>query len=117
MRPRNDYGDRAMMRRDLLICCIGIGAGSLMIGTFATAIAQKDMARGELGTCAAYSGLPPQDNDHAGMAFIPAGTFVMGSERHRPEERFTHTVRVDGFWSDRHEGTSAQLRACAAATG
>jgi hypothetical protein len=24
------------------------------------------------------------------MAFIPGGTFVMGSERHQPEERFTH---------------------------
>src|SRR5262249_56017247 len=56
-------------------------------------------------------------NDHAGMAFIRGGTFVMGSERHRPEERFTHAVRVDGFWIDRHEVTNAQFREFVAATG
>jgi len=106
-----------MIRRDLLICCIGIGAGSLMIGTFATAIAQKDAARGQLGSCAAYSGLPSDDGAAAGMVFIRGGTFVMGSERHRPEERFTHTVRVDGFWIDRHEVTNAQFREFVAATG
>jgi len=106
-----------MIRRDLLICCIGIGAGSLMIGTFATAIAQKDAARGQLGSCAAYSGLPSDDGAAAGMVFIRGGTFVMGSERHRPEERFTHTVRLDGFWIDRHEVTNAQFREFVAATG
>jgi len=78
-----------MILRGLLICSVGISATSLMIGTFAAAIAQKDVARGELATCAAYSGLPAEDNHHAGMVFIHGGTFVMGSERHRPEERFT----------------------------
>jgi formylglycine-generating enzyme required for sulfatase activity len=106
-----------MILRSLLICSVGIGATSLMIGTFATAIAQRDVARGELGSCAAYSGLPSDDSDTAGMVFIRGGTFVMGSERHRPEERFTHTVRVDGFWIDRHEVTNAQFREFVAATG
>ena len=41
----------------------------------------------------------------------------MGSERHRPEERFTHIVRVDSFWIDRHEVTNAQFREFVAATG
>jgi formylglycine-generating enzyme len=58
---------------------------SLIIGTFA--LAQKQAAGGELGSCAAYSGLPSEDNDTAGMVLIRGGTFVMGSERHRPEER------------------------------
>lgn len=40
--------------------------------------------------CAAYSGLPEGDGAKAGMAFIPGGTFVMGSDRQQPEERFTH---------------------------
>jgi formylglycine-generating enzyme len=48
---------------------------------------------------------------------IPGGTFIMGSDRHRPEERFTHTVRVDGFWIDRHEVTNAQFRRFVEATG
>src|ERR1700758_1350151 len=99
----------------LLTGCVTFGAASLMIGTFA--LAQKHTAGGELGSCAAYSGLPSDDNDTAGMVFITGGTFVMGSERHRPEERFTHVVHVDGFWIDRHEVTNAQFREFVAATG
>ena len=106
-----------MILRGLLICSVGIGATSLMSGTFATATAQKHETSGELGSCAAYSGLPSEDNDAAGMVFIRGGTFVMGSERQRPEERFTHTVRVDGFWIDRHEVTNAQFREFVTATG
>ena len=44
------------------------------------------------------------------MALIPGATFKMGSERHQPEERFIHAVRLDGFWIDRHEVTNAQFR-------
>src|SRR5512132_882784 len=51
------------------------------------------------------------------MAFIAAGAFQMGSERHQPEERFTHVVRVDGFWIDRHEVTNAQFRNFVEETG
>ena len=51
------------------------------------------------------------------MAFIPGGTFKMGSERHQPEERFTHAVRVDDFWIDRHEVTNAQFKQFVDATG
>ena len=41
----------------------------------------------------------------------------MGSERHQPEERSTHTVSVDGFWIDRHEVTNAQFKQFVEATG
>ncbi|MCL4768167.1 MAG: formylglycine-generating enzyme family protein [Hyphomicrobiaceae bacterium] len=51
------------------------------------------------------------------MAFVSGGTFRMGSERHRPEERFTHVVRVNGFWIDRHEVTNAQFKQFVDATG
>ena len=109
-----------MRPRRLLIGCVAgvsIGAVGLMTGTFATAVAQSGAGNGELGTCAAYSGVPSDDSDTAGMAFIRGGTFVMGSERQRPEERFTHAVRVDGFWIDRHEVTNAQFREFVTATG
>src|SRR5205807_2218520 len=106
---------RAMLPRWLLICFVCFATASLMAGTFA--IAQKGTARAELGSCTAYSGLASEDSDTAGMTFIRGGTFVMGSERHRPEERFTHIVRVDGFWIDRHEVTNAQFREFVAATG
>jgi formylglycine-generating enzyme required for sulfatase activity len=51
------------------------------------------------------------------MAFIRGGSFVMGSERNWPGERFTHIVHVDGFWIDRHEVTNAQFRQFVTATG
>jgi formylglycine-generating enzyme len=103
-----------MARRCPLICCVGFGVVSLTVGTYA--IAQEGAGRGELGTCAGYSGLPSEDNEHAGMVFIRGGTFVMGSERQRPEERFAHIVR-DGFWIDRHEVPNAQFREFVVATG
>jgi hypothetical protein len=49
-----------------------------MIRSFA--LAQKHAGSGEPGTCAAFSGLPSEDNDTAGMVFIRGGNFVMGSE-------------------------------------
>jgi formylglycine-generating enzyme len=103
-----------MAGRCLLMCCVGFGVTGL-VGIFA--VAQSGAGKGELGTCAAYSGLPSDDSEIAGMVFIRGGMFVMGSDRHRPEERFTHTVRVDGFWIDRHEVTNAQFREFVAATG
>ncbi len=37
----------------------------------------------------------------SGMVHIPGGTFVMGSDKHYPEEAPTHRVTVSGFWMDR----------------
>ena len=34
------------------------------------------------------------------MAWIPGGTFLMGSDNHYPEEAPAHKVAVDGFWMD-----------------
>ena len=67
-----------------------------MAGAFAGGFAQGDTAQLPLGSRAAYSG-HPAEGEIAGIAFIPGGTSVIGSERHQPEERFTHDVRVDGF--------------------
>ena len=33
-----------------------------------------------------------------GMVRIPGATFLMGSDRHYPEEAPAHKVMVDGFW-------------------
>src|SRR5216683_5054311 len=104
-----------MKPRRLPIGIVSMAAATLMIGS--VAIAQNNAARGDLGSCTAYSGLPSDDNDTAGIVFIRGGTFVMGSDRQQPEERFTHVVRVDGFWIDRHEVTNAQFREFVTATG
>ena len=90
-------------------------AATLLVA-FTSTVAAKDSLPAALGSCAAYSGLPG-DGDTASMAFIPAGSFSMGSNRHRPEERYTHIVRVDGFWIDRHEVTNAQFAKFVRATG
>ena len=83
---------------------------TFIVGAFAIGIEQRSPAKAQPGSCAAYAGLPAEEGETAGMVFIPGGTFKMGSERHQPEERFTHVVRVDGFWIDRHEVTNAQFK-------
>jgi formylglycine-generating enzyme required for sulfatase activity len=98
---------------------MGVGAvfAGAMIGASAAGIVKKNEPKAEVGICAAYSGLPSEDGETAGMMFVPAGTFAMGSERHQPEERFTHVVRMEGFWIDRHEVTNAQFEKFVEATG
>jgi sulfatase modifying factor 1 len=57
---------------------------------------------------------PPPD---AGMVWVPGGTFLMGSDRHYPEEAPAHRVTVDGFWMDRCAVTNADFRRFVDATG
>lgn len=52
-----------------------------------------------------------------GMVRIPGGAFLMGSDRHYPEERPAHPVRVDGFWMDATTVTNAAFARFVAATG
>jgi len=101
-----------------LIASFGFGTvlAGIMVGAFATGIEQH-MTSVEVGSCTAYAGLPAEGGETAGMAFVPGGAFKMGSERYQPEERFLHSVRVDGFWIDRHEVTNAQFRQFVDATG
>jgi formylglycine-generating enzyme required for sulfatase activity len=53
----------------------------------------------------------------AGMVRIPGGAFLMGSDRHYPEERPQHRAPVDGFWMDETAVTNAAFAAFVAATG
>ena len=41
--------------------------------------------------------------------WIPDGSFMMGSDRHYPEEAPAHRVTVDGFWIDRYPVTNARV--------
>jgi formylglycine-generating enzyme required for sulfatase activity/uncharacterized membrane protein YkvA (DUF1232 family) len=52
-----------------------------------------------------------------GMVWIPAGTFLMGSEDFYPEEAPVHEVTVDGFWMDQHVVTNEQFARFVRATG
>ena len=51
------------------------------------------------------------------MAFIPGGTFLMGSDRHYPEEAPAHPVAVDDFWIDRNPVTNAEFERFVRASG
>src|SRR3954451_15971039 len=55
-------------------------------------------------------------DDPDSMRRIPGGTFLMGSDRHYPEERPAHRVEVDGFLMDATAVTNAAFAAFAAAT-
>ena len=65
--------------------------------------------RGDVSTCE-----PPS---HPDMAWIPGGTFRMGSDRHYPEEAPVHSVTVASFWIDRTPVTNRQFRRFVEATG
>jgi sulfatase modifying factor 1 len=51
------------------------------------------------------------------MAWVPGGTFRMGSADFYPEERPVHRVTVDGFRMDRHPVTVAEFQRFATETG
>ena len=51
------------------------------------------------------------------MIALPGGEFLMGSDRHYPEEAPAHRVCVDGFSIDVHPVTNGQFAAFVAATG
>jgi len=58
-----------------------------------------------------------RDRAHRDMVWIPGGSFLMGSDRHYPEERPAHRVSVDGFWIDRFEVSNAEFARFVGATG
>ena len=53
----------------------------------------------------------------ADMAWLPGGTFRMGSERFYPEEAPVREVEVDAFWIDRHPVTVREFHAFVRETG
>ncbi|MBV8883250.1 MAG: formylglycine-generating enzyme family protein [Chroococcidiopsidaceae cyanobacterium CP_BM_RX_35] len=53
-----------------------------------------------------FPGRPPAKD----MVWIPGGTFLMGSDRHYPEEAPAHKVEVNSFWMDRFLVTNAQFQ-------
>ena len=52
-----------------------------------------------------------------GMVWIPGATFLMGSDRHYPEEAPAHKVTVGGFWMDSGPVTNAEFARFARKTG
>lgn len=65
----------------------------------------------------------PDENEthtnHAGMVWVPAGSFRMGADNQQaePDEYPKHNVTVNGFWIDKTEVTNAQFEKFVKATG
>jgi formylglycine-generating enzyme required for sulfatase activity len=59
----------------------------------------------------------PEQAPFPGMVWVPAGTYLMGSDRHYPDEAPAHQVTVDGFWMDETAVTNADFRRFVEATG
>ncbi|MBI3874903.1 MAG: formylglycine-generating enzyme family protein [Verrucomicrobia bacterium] len=51
------------------------------------------------------------------MAWIPSGTFMMGSNDGQTDEKPVHEVAADGFWMDKYEVTNEQFEKFVKATG
>jgi serine/threonine-protein kinase len=59
----------------------------------------------------------PRGGVVAEEVFVPAGSFVMGSDAGAANEQPSHDVTLDAFWLDRTEVTNAQFAAFVADTG
>ena len=57
---------------------------------------------------------PPNAPREEGMAYVPAGEFIMGSERAEIDEEPRHVVFTDAYFVDVHEVTNAQYDRCVA---
>jgi formylglycine-generating enzyme required for sulfatase activity len=60
---------------------------------------------------------PRRPAPYENMAWIPGGTFLMGSNDHYPEEAPAHHVTVEAFWMDKHAVTNQQFSRFVEATG
>jgi len=94
------------------------GAGSFRSIRFASSASRASTLSGILMSSLERSadspaGSPPRP----GMLWVPGGTFLMGSDRHYPEEKPAHKVAVGGFWIDRCTVTNAEYSSFVAATG
>ena len=53
-----------------------------------------------------------READGMTMVYVPAGTFLMGSNDHEHDEKPPHQVRLAAFWMDQTEVTNAHYNRC-----
>jgi formylglycine-generating enzyme len=54
---------------------------------------------------------------HEDMVWVPGDTFLMGSDKHYPEEAPSHSATVEGFWIDKYAVTNEQFARFVESTG
>lgn len=97
------------MRRGTALAALGAALGAGASAAWLTAPRELPAPQ----ACGAAEPSSP----YPGMAFVPGGTFTMGSDAAFPEEGPAHTAAVSDFWMDRTEVTNEQFEAFVAATG
>src|SRR5271166_1780917 len=98
-----------------LLLCVLVGIASVLLvagGTLASSNATASNPDDRSGDHANRKALP-------GMAWIPGGAFLMGTNDKEsfPNERPAHLVQVQGFWMDEHDVTNAEFSKFVEATG
>ena len=83
---------------------------------------RRRIAVGVIGmvlACTQLHGADAPTTAPAGMKWIPAGLFTMGTndEKSMANERPAHGVQISGFWMDEHPVTNAEFRKFVQATG
>jgi len=124
-----DNISRGVTSADGSIRVPGLKAGKKMVrvshagyNDFNTSVAGKD---GEVRTVIAQ--LTPTESKPAGLAneidyngpmlLIGAGEFVMGSDKHKPDEKPAHKVTLPDFYIDKFEVTNEQFKRFCDETG
>src|SRR4051812_13253062 len=112
------------MRRTALLTALAVVA---FVATFQATrmarpggrLASATLARSIEGPVPPTAATDPSGDKPPGMAWVPGGEFLMGSDDPQapPAERPAHRVRVDGFWMDMTEVTNGQFREFVRATG
>ena len=112
MRPRPNSGARALPQESQLLRA----KQKLSLAALAAAAV---LIAGSIAWRVVDSPVAAPANGPAGMAWVPGGKFLMGSDHKlaQDNERPAHRVKVDGFWMDRHHVTNAEFRQFVQATG
>ena len=82
-----------------------------------TGLLQDPGERGRRAVSSSPAGISVQSLPGPEMIAVPGGSFLMGSDRHYPEEAPAHRVTVDGFYIDANPVTNREFREFVAATG
>ena len=107
------------MKNSILSAATFLVAGLLLL-IAALRVASPDSSQRQSADQASASGETGRTPEKGpeGMVWIPAGSFVMGTEQTMfPDEFPPHRIRLDGFWMDRTEVTNRQFAEFVEATG
>jgi formylglycine-generating enzyme required for sulfatase activity len=99
-----------------VIGVVGLGA-AFMLGAFGTKPPPGNVANSISPTPTPKSSASPVTSAKAELVSIPGGTFKMGRNEGRDNERPENVVEVKPFWMDKTEVTNGEYYAFVSATG